>query len=600
MTTWLPVAAILVPLTTALLVPVLDLISVRLRAGLCLAGAALTVACLVGMAPAVLDGEVLVYWMSGWTPRDGVALGISLVVDAWALLIAGLVAVVGLMSLVYALVYLRHETGRAAYYVLFMLLIAALVGFALSGDLFNQFVWLEVFSVAAFALTGYHYEERGAIEAAFKYLITNSIAALFIATALCLLYMQTGALNLAHIARQLPQSTASLAAVGLLVAGYATKAALVPWHFWLPDAHAAAPGPVSAMFSGALIKVGIYALARNLFTLAPALMHGMLATTLLIVAAASILIGGAQMLQQESVKRILAYSSVAQMGYALLGLAVGTPLGLAAAAAHLIHHALVKTPLFMAAGLLAQREHVHSLADGGGLARRMPVTTVLFSLGALSLSGMPFFSGFISKTMLEEAALHEGLWLAAAVAVLGSLLTFAGMARLTWRVFFAAEAEHARHRTQREFPFAALLPMGLLVAGSVAMGIAPQQPIPGLAWPAARSLAEAETYASTVLNDVAADSPEHAWHAEPAPNPLDWRHWWAPAIGAAGGGSLAYWLAVRGRRQTMTANAATQIGQAIASVLRRWHSGVVNDYALWGAVGTTMLVWILIAGWIGR
>jgi multicomponent Na+:H+ antiporter subunit D len=588
----LPVLAILVPLVTALLVPLVDLISTRLRVALCLFGAALTLGVLARLAPAVfLAQEVQVYWMSGWTPRADLAIGISLVVDAWGLLIAGLVAILGLLTLVYSTVYLKHETGRAAYYVLFMLLETALIGFTLSGDLFNQFVWLEVFSVSAFALTGYHYEERGAIEAAFKYLITNSIAALFIATALCLFYMQTGALNLAHIARALPASPASLTAVGLLVAGYAVKAALVPWHFWQPDVYAAAPGPVTAMFSGTVSKVGLYAIARSLLTLAPGLLSPPVQAALLILACVSIVVGGLQMLHQESIKRILAYSSVAQIGYALLGLAVGTPLGLAAAAAHLIHHALVKPALFMAAGMLAQRAQVSTLDQGGGLARRLPVTTILFCLGALSLSGLPLFSGFISKTMLEEAALHAGAWWLAAVAILGSIFTFAGMARLVWRISFGPAAHLPGHPPPKEFPALALLPAGLLVGGSLAMGLWPQLPVLQAAWPAAQALADSPGYTGSVLDGTSSAGP--ALHAEPPPNPVDWHHWWAPGLVVMAGSALAYGL-VRPWRVAAAPNSARWWVGAVTASLRRWHSGSVNDYALWGTVGTTALVVVLV------
>lgn len=588
--TQLALAAILVPLTAALLAPLADLISVRLRGVFSVAAAGLTAACLAALAPRVLAGNLVVYWMSGWTPRAGLGIGISLVVDAWGLLIAGIAAGVGFMALLYSLAYLQHETGRGAFYVLFLLLIAALIGFALSGDLFNQFVWLEVFSVAAFALTGYHYEERTALEAAFKYLVTNSIATLFIAIALCLLYMQTGALNLAQIARDLPSTPASVIALGLLVAGYATKAALLPWHFWLPDAHTAAPGPVSAIFSGALIKVGLYAIARDMFTLAPGLAAGPLREALLVIAAASILVGGLQMLQQQSLKRILAFSSVAQMGYVALGLALGTPAGLAAAALHLMHHALVKTALFMSAGLLTLKLNLHTLSEGGGLARRLPVTTLLVCLSALALSGLPLFSGYISKTMLEEAALASDRAWVAVIAVLGSLFTFTGMARAVYHLFFAPPRAPDARPDLREFEPLALLPIGLLVAASLAVGMFPGRPVAEAAWPAARALLEADRYVAAVLDPAASPPAGAEWHAEPSPDPLDWRHWWPSAIVVAGGLGLAILLV---RRRAVHGAWAVPI-QWLSRGLRLWHSGIVNDYALWTTVGTTLLVAALV------
>ena len=589
--TWLHLAPILIPLAAALLLPAVDRLSPRLRNSFSLLSALLTVASLLWLAPPVLAGQTLVYWMSGWAPRDGLAIGISLTIDAWGLLIALIVAVIGALCLVYAFAYLGRETGRSSFYILFLLLIAALIGFAFSGDLFNQFVWLEVFSVAAFALTGFNYDDRLAIEAAFKYLLTNSIAALFIAVALALFYMQTGALNIAHIASAWAPTPAGLLALALIVGGYATKAALAPWHFWLPDAHTAAPSPVSAMFSGALIKVGVYAVARSLLTLSSALSVETFRMPLLVLAVLSMLVGGWQMLQQQSIKRILAYSSVAQMGYALLGLALGTPLGLAGAALHLVHHALTKAALFMGAGVLGWRAGLRELPTTGGLARRLPVTFGLLCLASLSLSGLPFLSGFVSKTMLEEAAAEAHVEWAGYAAILASALTLAGLARLLWRVFgpvgppAPVPADHPAAPPQ-EAPVLALLPMLLLVAGSLAVGLAPQWAADTLAWPAARALDGAEVYLASVLDPPALEAlPHPEVHVEPAPHPADWHHWPAPLAAIAGGAILAVWrLRHDGAPGT----------DPLSRLLAAWHSGNVGDYALWTAAATTLLMVVMV------
>ncbi|MGH2537762.1 MAG: complex I subunit 5 family protein, partial [Candidatus Promineifilaceae bacterium] len=343
---WL-LAPILIPLGAAFGLPLVRRLPAGLRALLCVLAMGLTLGVLLRFGPAVLRGETLVYWLGGWAPRAGAAVGISLSLDAWGWLVAVVVALVGLMATLYALVDMRGESGLGAFYVLVMLLMAGLIGFCLSGDLFNQFVWLEVFSVAGFALTAFHIDQPKAIEAAFKYLITNSLATFFVAMALILIYMQTGALNLAQVADSLEATPAGLVAVGLLIGGYATKAAILPWHFWLPDAHATAPAPVSAIFSGALIHVGIYAVGRTLYSLTPSPAEGVFQGVLLTVAGLSMLVGGLQMVQQSNIKRILAYSSVSQVGYIALGLGLGTPLGAAAAGLHLVSHALLKSSLFM-------------------------------------------------------------------------------------------------------------------------------------------------------------------------------------------------------------------------------------------------------------
>jgi len=307
----------------------------------------------------------------------------------------------------------------------------------------------------------------------------------------------------------------------------------------------------------------------------------------------TMIVGGWQMLQQQSIKRILAFSSVSQMGYVLMGLAVGTPLALAAAAMHLIHHALVKTALFMAAGMLAWRAGVHNLPETGGLGLRLPFSLAIFSLAGLSLSGLPFLSGFVSKTMLEEAALEARLpWIAAA-AIAASALTLAGMTRLIWRVFGPSRRGAAPpHAVTQDAPALALLPMGILVAGSLAVGLAPQWTAARLAWPAARSLAAPSLYVASVLDPAALSGiPPAEVHIEDAPVSTDWHHWPVPAVVALLGSTLAFGLV---RRPVHAANSLLRPLRSLSGALRRWHSGDVGDYALWTAVGTTVMMLILV------
>jgi multicomponent Na+:H+ antiporter subunit D len=581
------ISPIILPLTAAFLIPIIGHFSNRLRTLTAILAALVTFILLIYMSPVVFGGQTIVYWMSGWTPRDGLAIGISLVIDAWGLFVALIVAGIGLLALIYSSRYLRYESGKNAYYTLMLLLIAALIGFCLSGDLFNQFVWLEVFSVASFALTGFIVSERGAVEAAFKYLVTNSIASFFIAVGLSLLYMRTGALNLAHAASAFDGSNGAWVGVGLLVGGYATKAALIPWHFWLPDAHAVAPSPVSAMFSGALIKVGLYAVARSILTLIPLQEGSFLQTTLLIIACLTMLIGGWQMLHQHSVKRILAFSSVAQMGYVLIGLALGTPFALAGAAMHMLHHALVKAALFLSAGLLRWRADVHDVEDGGGIAGRMPITTLLMSLAALGLCGMPFLSGFISKTMLEEALGETGWGALKAVLILASAFTFAGMARLLWRVF---GAQRPARTEVREAPPILLLPILLLVLGSLFVGVLPNLAAEAMVNPAASALFERDHYIKRVLTGESSAALA-TWEAHGIPSPLDVYHWWVPALVVMIGSVLAYWSMHREKFSQLPLMPAVYW---TTIRLRRWHSGLIGDYALWNAFGTAVILIVVL------
>lgn len=582
------IAPILVPLTVAFLLPFVGLVARWLRVWVCIAAMVITLGALATLVrPVFLEGRVLVYWLSGWQPVEGLPIGIGITIDAWALLIAGVIAFVGLLALLHSVRYMAETSGRGAYYVLVMLLIASMIGFVITGDLFNQFIWLEVLSIAAFALTAFYYEERPGAEAAFKYLITNSLAALFILVALALLYMQTGALNLAHIALEFEATTAGVVAVGLLIGGYATKAALVPWHFWLPDAYTVAPAPIGGLFSGALSKVGIYGIGRTLFTLAPIAADDLdfIQGLLFAIAAMTMLVGGVQMLTQQSIKRILAFSSVSQMGYIVMGLALATPLALAAAGVHVVHHALVKAALFFAAGTVEERSGVRTLAQGGGLARRMPITFVFMLLAALSLSGMPFFSGFISKTMLEEAATAGGAAWMAGVAIVSSALTFAGMARLLWVVFFGSPDAAASADLQVEpVPPLALLAILLPVLLSLAIGLLPQWPVQQIAWPAAAALEQPQAYLDNVLKGQG--DPVLPAHVEPAPSPLALDHMLVPLVVAAAGSLLAYAsMPVRERRWRRVRPVFL-----IVRALKRWHSGLISDYALWNAFSTAVVL----------
>jgi multicomponent Na+:H+ antiporter subunit D len=599
---WIP-APILLPLAMAFLMPIFEHFSRPLRTLLAILTGVGTVALLLRMAPTVFAGETLVYWMSDWTPRIGAtgtttAIGISLSIDAWSLFIALIAAGVGTMSLLYASMYMRYQTGRGPFYVLMLLLIAALVGFALSGDLFNQFVWLEVFSVAAFALTGFNVEERVSVEGAFKYLITNSIASFFIAVGLSLLYMNTGGLNLAQIARDFVPNAGGWVGVGLLIGGYATKAALVPWHFWLPDAHSVAPAPVSAVFSGALIKVGAYAVARcalTLVPLVPALRIGLLAVSVL-----TILIGGIQMLQQNNPKRILAFSSVAQMGYVMLGLALGTGAGIAAATMHILSHAMLKSVLFMGAGNVISQTGLHSLDEGGGLARRMPMTCLLMIVAGLGLSGMPLLSAFISKTMLEEAAVEAGLSGLSYVLIAGSILTFAGLGRMLWRLFaprLPSEGESALelrddapalpHSNAVESHPLMLLPMILLIVGSIFVGVRAEWVAEQLAIPVSAALLDRDAYIMAVMDGT--ESSEVEVHEEVhLPSALDIQAFGIPLLTIVVGTVLAW--------GTLNPTSRLRLAQPVLMGLKRWHTGIIGDYALWNAFGTAaLLIVILIA-----
>jgi multicomponent Na+:H+ antiporter subunit D len=587
------IGPILIPLGTAFLLPFAAVISRRLIGILCLLAMTFTLAVLILAAgPVLMQGKILVYWLGGWQPQGSLALGINIAIDAWGLFIAFTIALVGFLVVLYSIVYMEEETGKEAYFILVMLLIAAMIGFSLTGDLFNQFVWLEILSFAAFALTGFHFQDHLALEGAFKYLITNSVASLFIAVALALLYGTTGALNLADAAGEFGANSAEMIALGLLFAGYATKTALVPWHFWLPDAYDAAPAPVTALFSGALSKVGIYAIARLLFTLTPIGFNYIVRSIFLGIAGITMFVGGFQMLRQDSIKRILAYSSISQMGYILMGLSIGSPLGLAAAAMHVFTHALSKTALFFGAGSIQLRSGIRRLSEGSRLIRRMPVTFVLMALAGLSLSGAPLFIGFVSKTMLEDAATGVGLLWLTGLAVLASVFTLAGIARLLWQVFFKGENETVLAGEGEARPLS-IVAMLVPVVISLFVGIFPNGLLGEIGWPSAAALLQPGIYVNDVLK-MEGKPANFFFNVQLAPSYLRLTAWIIPLIVIVVGLLLAYFSLPENEFRFWRFAPQKQLAVA----LRRWHSGYVLDYLLWITFSTSLLLILFIVFFI--
>jgi multicomponent Na+:H+ antiporter subunit D len=385
----LPLAVVL-PLAAAVVAPLVGRVSGRAAMVAAVTGLAASTGVLAWVAPTVLSGHTLVHYLGGWDPTDGRALGIGFAADPFGMVFALIASGVGLVVVLYALSELGDLAGRELgnFACLFLLLDAGLIGVALTADLFNLFVWFEVSALASYALTAFFLERPLALEAAFKMLVLTTLAsfAVFIGTAL--LYQSQGALNLAQLQRSLqgPVSPAVVVALGLLVAGYATKAGLVPFHAWLPDAHTAAPGPVSALFSGLMVNLGIVACGRLAFLLVdrsdiPLL--GLL-TALGLVSA---LVGALMALYQDDLKRLLAFDTVSQVGILAVALGSGTRAGLGGATYHLANHALFKSLLFLCAGAVVHTVGVERLSNMGGLARRKPALATAFVVGIAAIAG---------------------------------------------------------------------------------------------------------------------------------------------------------------------------------------------------------------------
>ena len=457
----MPPLFIAIPLAAAFLLPVLA----RGRPTLADVLANGTLAVLAIMAGGSL-GVDSVYHVGGWPTPIGIDLRLDALTSLMLLAING----VGLAAAIYSIDYMRRYTDKPRYYALFLLLIAGMNGVVLTGDLFNLYVFMEVAAVASYALVAFgcgHQE----LEASFKYAVQGTFASVFILIGIALVYGVTGTLNMAHIASRVSATgmAAPLSfAIALFLCGFGLKAALVPFHAWLPDAHPAAPAPVSAMLSGVLIKaIGIYVVARLIFNVFGA--DENLLQVLRWLGAVSMVVGGLLATGQSDIKRLFAYSSINQVGYVVLGLGLGTPLGVVGALYHLINHSLFKSLLFLNAGTVEYTTGSRDLERLGGLRQRIPVTGTTSLLASMSIAGIPPLNGFWSKLIIILACVEAGSLGFAAAAVAMSIVTLAYQLKLQRHVFFGAPAPETA-QVQRE-PKTMAVAMIVLAAGSIALSL---------------------------------------------------------------------------------------------------------------------------------
>ena len=455
---------VVLPLVVAGILPLLGKVSRRVVPDL-LANATLLflfVYAAVAGRPLIAGGPVLqqLSWL-------GEAVNIRLALDGFSLFMLLAVSLVGLAVCLFSVDYMERYGAKANYYALLLIMIAGMNGLILATDLFAVYLFLEVAAVASYALVafGLGHDE---LEAAFKYLMLSVVASAFILASIAVVFGMTGSLDFAAVASALKELNAG-AVVGVASAfflvGFGLKAALIPFHAWLPDAHPSAPAPISAVLSGLLIKVsGVYAMTRiflNVFGLTPAL-----SMVLMSLGALSMVVAAFLALGQKDMKRMLAYSSISQVGYIVLGIGIGTPLGIAGGLFHLFNHALAKGLLFLTSGSVQQATGTRNLDEMGGLAKRMPVTAATNLVGALSIAGVPPLNGFWSKLIIIIALIQAGHPVFALIAVLASVLTLWYYLLMQRKAFFGKLNE--KWAAVKEAPFwmtAATVFLALLCVG---------------------------------------------------------------------------------------------------------------------------------------
>ncbi len=468
----LPIFQVIIPLMAA---P----ICLFLRRGdLCWAWATLATWCAFAISLAllfgVLDNGTVVYEIGDWAAP----WGIEYRVDLFSAFILAIVTAIGSITVPYmarSVATEIPEERQYLFYLMYLLCLAGLLGIAITGDAFNLFVFLEISSLSSYVLISMG-KDRRALTASFRYLIMGTLGATFYIIGVGLMYMMTGTLNMADLATLLPavaDSRTILAALAFLTVGLCLKLALFPLHLWLPNAYTYAPSAVTVFLASTATKVAIYALIRVYFTIfgQVELADGSAIQLLwTVLAVAGMFVGSIVAIYQTNIKRMLAYSSVAQVGYIVLGLSFASVTGVAAGIVHVFNHAMMKGALFMAMGCIFYCIGSSHIKDMAGLGKRMPFTMAAFVGGGLSIIGVPLTVGFVSKWYLIQAALDEGMWFIAVLIVASSLLAVIYVWRVVEVAYFNPAAPGI-DMTVREAPLSMLVPMWLLVAASVYFGI---------------------------------------------------------------------------------------------------------------------------------
>lgn len=548
----------------------------------------------------------IVYWFGGWFPRKSVAVGISFVIDPIG---AGLGALTGLLVTAAFVFSVRYfDALGAMFHVLMLVFLAALCGFGLTGDFFNLFVFFELMSASAFALCGYKSEEPSPLQGAINFGVTNTIGAFLVLTGIALLYGRTGALNLAQMSRGLGAAHDGLVLVAFtfVVCGFLVKAAVVPFHFWLADAHAVAPTPVCILFSGVMVEAGLYAVARvygSLFA-GPLVPYEARVRALFVgLGVVTALVGGAMCFSQRHLKRLLAFSTISHMGLMVMGFGLGSHGGLSGAAVYALGHGLIKASLFLCVGLLLHRFKTVDELPLRGRGRKLPGLGLLLTLGGLGLAGLPPSGTFLGESSMEEAAEQLGYswlsWVFAAAAILtgGAVLRAAG------RIFLGLgprEEEvpgvggetsekpetigpHKRLPASMMGAAVALMILGWVVA----------------AWPGLRHRADAQAermrdpagLAARVLDGVALAPP-----TVESPKPLGVSAVRGVLV-TAGAVLLAALTLFRKSLPTTVRRSVAELVEGGLHSLRELHSGHVGDYVAWLTVGVAsfggLCAWLL-------
>jgi multicomponent Na+:H+ antiporter subunit D len=563
-------------------------------------GVAAAVAVMLAVIMIRTAGGDQVYWFAGFRPIRGIVIGIDFEAGSLSAGLACLAAVLVTAAMTFSWRYFRRVATY--YHTLMLTFLAGMTGFCLTGDIFDLFVWFELMGVSAYALTAYRPEERGPLTGALNFAITNSIGAYLSLSGIAVIYGRTGALNMAQIgaylARRPPDRLVAVAFL-LIISGLLIKSATVPFHFWLADAHAVAPTPVCVLFSGVMVELGLYGIARvywSMFGLGLA-HRAEISHVLLTLGVLTAVVGALFCFRERHIKRLLAFSTISHAGVFLTGIAVLTPLGLAGTAVYVIGHGLVKAALFLCTGIVLHRLGSVNETWLHGRARHLRVTGVVFTLAGLGLADLPTFATFLGKGYMDDSTWAHGLPWVVPVLIACAILTGGAVLRVAGGVFYglgdapsedpemaemAAEETSETDSGRQRTPLTMLIPPAVLTAAALAVGL-----VPGLGsviQAAAVRFEDQAAYNATVLAGAHISRPVALFAAEPAGFTLSSV---LVGLGTVIGSAVLAYLALYWRRLPLLRG--HEPGAGLTAPIQRFQSGVVNDYVTWLVLGLAAL-----------
>jgi proton-translocating NADH-quinone oxidoreductase chain N len=479
----LPAAAFILPLAAGALVFIGKPLGRWWWQGLALLASLATAVIGAQMVAAAVRGQVLVTW------------GNELRVDALSALMVAAISSIAFLATLYSMRYIMMPAVQArvgtevvqrrlpTFYGLLLWFLGTMLWGCVTNNIIMLYVAVEATTLASGLLVAFYWDRRG-LEAGYKYLMLLTIGIIFALFGCVLIYAAAAATKqlvgtqplliseVRNVIKFIPRQTA-LIAVAFLVVGFGTKAGIAPFHPWLPDAHAEAPTPISVLLSGVMIKMAAYALARTVSIFYPS--WPQITIFLVALGAFTMVLGIVMAVVQDDLKRLLAYSSVSQMGYVLMGLGLGTYLGCYGGLFHLVNHAIYKALLFMCVGSVIYATGARNIHELGGLGKKMPITSACFFVGALAISGFPPLNGFMSKITIYLATAEAGMWWATMIAIFTSVLTLVALVHTAYTVFWGQpRSEKVARADVREVPVSMWLPMAILAAACVVLGIFPQ------------------------------------------------------------------------------------------------------------------------------